>query len=173
MSRKKGGPTDRILELAKAAPGGVIRWHEADEAYRDGSPCAQSEHSNAKRYKSGSIASLKINEGGRFRTVYPPMHYRSSLNSVLKRHFHKVEGTKGYYVLKSTIFNDDWEEDARALHDFNNVFGADEFGMSTRTLAIVPRRQLSRMSDISPSDWSGTSVAVTGGDFGGASGRVT
>lgn len=146
MPRNPGGPTARILELARSAPGGVIRWHEAEDCYVQGSPAAMKERNAAR---SAPFRRGKIRRGWAY---HPSLHFHSSVKRVLTRHFEKVEGTKGYYVLRSTIYNDDRDEDIEHMHAFHDYFGCDEFGMSTQLTVFVPppanRRIPSRMSDI-------------------------
>lgn len=76
-------PTPRILRMAASAPGGVIRWWEAEEQYLLGSANAR----RARRLGSRS--------------------YCMGVKRILGRHFVKVEGTNGFYVLKSTIKGED------------------------------------------------------------------
>ncbi len=79
---RKNGPTQRILAMAISAPGGVIRWRDANAAYLLGSE-------NARRSRSNN--------------------FHMSVKRVLERHFTKVSGTHGYYVLTSSIKGDDDE----------------------------------------------------------------
>jgi hypothetical protein len=94
---------------------------------------------------------------------------------------------RGTYVLSSTMSNPDWDEDMETLQAFHNLFGADEFGMSTLKMGQAlmgaidsigsgviagAGHRFQRMSDIG-SDWTGASVSIVGGDFGGVGGRIT
>lgn len=90
------------------SPGGVIRWHEARDEYLAGSKAARDEEdkSHRRRPMIFSLASSKwqkVRSNGR--------HYHMSLSRVLERHFERVEGVNGFYVLKSTIIGD--QEDDR------------------------------------------------------------
>jgi hypothetical protein len=128
--RRANGPTAKVLELARKAPGGVITWSEAQGAYACGSAAAK---------------------------------HKLSVSNVLNRHFEKVEGMRGAYVLSSMISNPDWDEDMEELQAFHAEHGADEFGMSTWPLRGTSKQmfpegttlvRLTRMSDIE-SDQSG------------------
>lgn len=122
MARNPDGPTALILKLAREAPGGVIRWAEAEGAYRRGSKYGACNH--------------------------------MSLGNLLRRHFDKVEGARGFYVLRSTIYNDDAAEDLLMLNEFHRDFGSDEYGRShgrsPTEYSVV--RGVKRMSDIRPED---------------------
>ncbi len=96
MKRRKDGPTTRILELARSAPGGVIRWHEAEQCYLDGSESARREQRASRNIMN------RLGKLGRER-VYASANYRMGVKRVLERHFLKVEGTRGYYVLKEAV----------------------------------------------------------------------
>lgn len=75
----KNGPTEKIIEMARSAPGGVIRWRDARAEYIKGSPSARKElQSRTTRFHMG-------------------------IKRVLDRHFTRVEGTDGYYVLTESI----------------------------------------------------------------------
>ena len=128
MKRNKNGPTSRILELARTAPGGVVRWREARDEYVLGSEAAQRNERRGHK------------------------NFHMSLKRVLDRYFYKVDGTEGFYVLKSTIFNDHGYEDKQAQQAFQALFGHDEFGQSTHSIASfaspVGVRLPTRMSSI-------------------------
>ncbi len=90
------GPTAAILVMAQKAPGGVIRWCEARDEY-----LAHSEAAKRDERKANRLNQLFRNDrkaGNR--------QYHMSLHQVLKRHFAKVQGTDGYYVLKHLIVGD-------------------------------------------------------------------
>lgn len=126
--RDPNGPTAKIIELARNSPGGVIRWCEAQRTYLEHS------HFNNKWPK-------KMQSG-----------FKMNVKRILDRHFKKVEGTKGYYVLSETVPNAHDNEDVAALQNFVHIFGSDDFGMSTRTLVVVdlPHRHVNvmRMSEV-------------------------
>jgi hypothetical protein len=103
--RHKDGPTSRIIAVAIKSPGGVIRWHEAETEYLAGSSSARREHEHAVAY--GRYNRRLSNTKG-----YPSLHYHSSINNVLKRHFSKVEGTRGFYVLNEMLDGNNSEETA-------------------------------------------------------------
>jgi hypothetical protein len=76
MKKKSGkGPTQLIKEMALKAPGGVIRWYEARDAYLEGSESARRNERKGEQ------------------------NYHMSLKQTLDRNFLKVGGTDGYYVL--------------------------------------------------------------------------
>lgn len=87
---KKPHPTREILRLAQAAPGGVIRWYEARDAYLSESEAARRDERRAMR---------KGNRNGN-------RAYHMSLQRVLDRHFTSVGGVKGFYVLDHMIVGD-------------------------------------------------------------------
>jgi hypothetical protein len=94
--KRHDGPTAHILRMARQAPGGIIRWNEARDEYLKGSQTARDdEKSAASRHRRGFTSS---SGGGR--------HYHMTLHQTLKRNFLKVEGTNGYYVLKTAAFPD-------------------------------------------------------------------
>ena len=119
--KRSDGPTARILRLARAAPGGLIRWHEARDEYLKGSQTARDDEKSAasRRHRGFNLTS---SSGGR--------HYHMSLHQALERHFFPVDGTRGYYVLKGVVFNDDFTEDKQVLEDFGAAYGLDDNGMS-------------------------------------------
>lgn len=80
----KSSPTARIVSFARLQPGGVIRWREARRIYIEHSAAAQ-------RW---------IRCGG-------PFHFHMALGVVLRRHFEKVDGVDGFYVLKESMRGDD------------------------------------------------------------------
>ena len=71
-------PTRRILEFARAQPGGVIRWCEAAAKYR--------EATGISRHTS---------------------HYHMNVGHILRDNFVRVDGVRGYYVLKSFLTGED------------------------------------------------------------------
>lgn len=73
------GPTQSIIEFARTQPGGVIRWRDAHEEYVCASP-------KAKRH-------LRRGEN----------NHHIWVGEVLRRHFAKVDGVNGYYVLKEFL----------------------------------------------------------------------
>lgn len=107
--RKKDGPTARIIERARTEPGGIIRWHEAEDEY-----CSASSVARHERMQYNSLRS----RGHK----YPSAHYHSSVGRVLKKYFLKVEGTKGFYVLKESITEND-PLDHVIVNNFNRDFG--------------------------------------------------
>lgn len=134
--RRPEGPTARVLQFAASQPGTVITWSEAQHAYAQG----------VVPVWTPSIRGMQV-RGAAYR-------HKMSISNVLKKHFERVEGTRGMYVLKSTISNPDWEEDMVAMQAFHNLYGSDEFGMSTAEaaqlwfIADIPTLAFSRMSDI-------------------------
>lgn len=79
--RDPDGPTARIIRRALSQPGGVITWGEARLEYIRSSLSAQRE------VRGPSTSS----------------HFHMSLHHVLRRHFVKVEGVRGYYVHVSML----------------------------------------------------------------------
>lgn len=67
-------PTANILSFARSQPGGVIRWCEAAAKYREVTGISR-------------------------RTT----HYHMNVGHILRDFFVRVEGVRGYYVLKETI----------------------------------------------------------------------
>ena len=74
-------PTKRIIEFARRQPGGVIRWSEAEGIYRE-------ESKQARRGQG----------------------FKQNVGRLLKKHFTKVGGIRGFYVLDETIVGDPSEE---------------------------------------------------------------
>lgn len=157
--RRANGPTAKVLELARNAPGGVITWSEAQGAYAQG------------------VVPIRSRSGPQTQVQGAAAKHKMSISNVLKKHFTRVDGIRGTYVLRASIANPDWEEDMAVLQAFHDLYGSDEFGMSTggmcggpayrgheTGLPVEPR--LSRMSDI-VLDWAGASVSIIGGDFNG------
>lgn len=136
-------PTARILRLARAAPGGVIRWREARDEYVKGSHAAQEEERDARSANGLNKQTFKERTG---------RHYHMGLSRLLERHFYKVEGTRGYYVLKGVIFNDDRADDSQHLAQFRAAYGLDENGMSIShpryTIGVIDGRTLSGSFDV-------------------------
>lgn len=98
-----GHPTRAIIRFASQAPGGLIRWYEARDAYLSESAAARRDERQAAKFRFPKFPNFKPHrQNGN-------MHYHMSLKRVLDRHFLKVEGTDGYYVLRSftdeSIFN--------------------------------------------------------------------
>ena len=79
---KRGRPTREILLFAQKAPGGVIRWGEAQHIYERECPTA-----------------LRSYIG-------------MNISRILKANFTKVEGTRGFYVMNHLICGDPTEESA-------------------------------------------------------------
>lgn len=162
--RRSNGPTAKVIAFAASQPGGIISWSEAQGAYGCGV---------VVDYKGDLVRAAS--------------QHKMSVSNVLQRHFERVEGARGMYVLRSTIGNPDWDEDMAELEAHRDMFGSDEFGMSILSAGQALAHAIDsigssvvagagygfqRMSDIS-SDWSGASVSIVGGDFDGASGRIT
>jgi hypothetical protein len=132
--RRSSGPTAKVLWFASQRPGGVITWSEAKGSYACGTVLG---------YGGPRMAAA---------------HHRMSISNVLRRHFIPVEGARGLYVLKSSVDNPDWDEDMRAMQAFHDLYGSDEFGMSTRDTEDLLRslerhappkpRRFQRMSEI-------------------------
>lgn len=87
-----GHPTREIVKFAQRSPGGLIRWHEARDIYHSESAAARrderrartaSRFPNLRRMRSGNVA------------------YHMNLKRVFDRHFVKVDGVDGHYVLRS------------------------------------------------------------------------
>lgn len=78
-SRHGSNPTEKVLVMAQTAPGGVVRWRDVRDAYVSGSKAAQ-----------------------RWERMGDTYHHMS-ISQLLKRHFTKVVGTDGYYVLNHLI----------------------------------------------------------------------
>lgn len=78
------GPTANVLAFARLQPGGIIRWHEARKCYLAFSPSAQGD----------------VRRGG-------PFHFHMTLGKVLQRHFTRVEGVDGHYVLNEMMTGED------------------------------------------------------------------
>lgn len=77
---KSGKPTRHILAFAQAAPGGVVRW--------------------------GEILHIYTKEAtGKYKSMFP-----KAVSRICKTHFAKVEGVRGFYVLKHLIVGDPTEE---------------------------------------------------------------
>jgi hypothetical protein len=107
MKKKTGHPTREILLWAQSAPGGIIRWREANDIYLDESEAARRDRRNKRN------------------------NYHMSLKKVLKTHFEKVQGTDGFYVLKSRINNPNAIEDMNEMRQFHATYGSDQYGRST------------------------------------------
>jgi hypothetical protein len=118
-NKNTGHPTREILAFAQSAPGGLIRWHEARDIYLSESEAARRDERRAERFR-------KLNGKSRNGNC----NYHMSLHQLLKRHFYKVDGTDGYYVLKHTVFNDSWAEDNNALRQFIQTYGINDVGQS-------------------------------------------
>lgn len=65
------GATRHIIQRATVAPGGIIRWHEAESWYQEIAP------------QRAGWAGWKMN-----------------LSRLLKRHFVQVDGVRGHYMLR-------------------------------------------------------------------------
>jgi len=70
----KRGATASILRFARLQPGGVISWGEAAARYRMATGIPRSDH-----------------------------HYHMNLGHIFRRHFERVEGARGLYVLREAI----------------------------------------------------------------------
>lgn len=130
--RSPNGPTSMVRQYAASRPGCVISWSEAQAAYKTG---------RVRDYANSMVPGAA--------------HHKMSISNLLRRHFTRVEGAKGLYVLNTSMTNHDHEEDAEELRAFHAIHGSDEFGMSVHPLvAAIQRRAsrdraaLSRMSDI-------------------------
>lgn len=73
----------RIYDLGLHAPGNVIRWNEAESLYRAWSNAAKANF------------------------VRGATQHHQNVSRILKRHFVRVEGASGYYVLKDSIVDGD------------------------------------------------------------------
>lgn len=150
--RRPDGPTARVLKFAAGRPGGVVTWSDAQYAYAQGVVPVRSDHGPQTRVRAAAAK------------------HKLSISNVLRRHFVRVEGIRGMYVLSSTISNPDWDEDMEELQAFHDLYGADEFGMSTLSASQALAGAIDsigtsvragagygfqRMSDIG-SDWSGS-----------------
>ena len=93
-----GHPTAEILKMAMRAPGGLIRWHEARDVYVRESEAAKRDMRSTIR---GPVFSNLFSNRSRCR-VRTNYRFHMALKKVLDRHFEKVEGTNGYYVLLSS-----------------------------------------------------------------------
>lgn len=88
MKSRKDGPTKRIITMAWDAPGQLIRWREAEAVY-----------DSWNKYRKFD-------------------NNRNNLRRIFDRHFVKVEGVRGYYVLKESIRNDSVEDDQEASDQY-------------------------------------------------------
>jgi hypothetical protein len=75
-------PTKKVLEFARQQPGGIIRWSEAEMVYRMESKAARRGHG-----------------------------FMQNISRIFDRHFTKVEGVSGFYVLDETIAPDPTESE--------------------------------------------------------------
>lgn len=110
MQQQKLGPTATIVEYARGQPGCVISWSEAQHQYGLG------------QVISGRGPNAVFRPGRR--------NHKMSVSNVLRRHFVRVEGTQGLYVLRSSMENPDHEEDLMEQALFFMYYGRDEYGMS-------------------------------------------
>lgn len=78
MMRQMERPTAAIKEFARSQPGGVIRWGEAERLYL-------SHSENARRGRG----------------------FHMNLKRIFDRHFVRVDGIRGFYVLASEIVGED------------------------------------------------------------------
>lgn len=118
--RNPNGPVAKVIECAQSRPGHVISWSEARVAYGTGI---------VKGYNGPRRAAA---------------HHNMSISNVLHRYFTRVDGTRGLYVLTSSICNHDRDDDELEMKAFHAANGCDEFGMSTNGYGYP----LVRMSDI-------------------------
>lgn len=92
MYDKGNGPTARIIQRALSAPGGLIRWREAEAEYVSSSEAARR---HARRGENNHHIWLK---------------------AIFDRHFVKVEGVDGHYVLRNYTlpgypdYSGDWDD---------------------------------------------------------------
>lgn len=75
--KPKGHPTREIIRFAQQAPGGVIRWCEAENIYRQ----------ESDQWRRGKA-------------------FMQNVSRILKTHFTKVDGIRGFYVLDHMIAGD-------------------------------------------------------------------
>lgn len=81
--RNPNGPTARIIDRARSEPGGVLRWREANGEY------------------------LRASFAARVNKSRGETNYKMGLGNILQRYFVKVEGIKGFYVLKEMLEGED------------------------------------------------------------------
>lgn len=117
---RSNGPTARVKEFAGNQPGSVISWSQAQYAY--------------------STGIVKGYDGPRRGAA----HHKMSISNVLRRHFMPVEGTRGLYVLNSSMENPDWDEDMLEMQQFHAIHGCDEFGMSLPPKENALQRRITR-----------------------------
>lgn len=94
-----------IISLAISSPGGIIRWREAEKLYIEGSPSAAREAKDARlnpRRKRNASSPISMRQY----TEYPSLNYHMGISRVFQRHFTRVEGIRGYYVLNDAIGGD-------------------------------------------------------------------
>lgn len=110
--KRTGYPTREIVRFARQAPGGLIRWHEARDIYLQESAAAREDERQASQVNRRADRK----QGG--------CGYHMGLSRLLKRNFYRVDGVNGYYVLKSTVYNDSFTEDLNSLRQFNQTLSA-------------------------------------------------
>lgn len=93
----KESPTQEIIKLARQAPGGLIRWYEARDAYLEASAAARANERSASRTVEMLRRRGNVVRSNGYR------QYHMSLQQVLRRHFRKVSGTDSFYVLKEKL----------------------------------------------------------------------
>ena len=120
---RSNGPTARVKEYAASQPGCLISWAEAQAAYA-----------------TGMVKSWTGNMTG------GASQHKMSISNVLWRHFTRVEGARGLYVLTSSIENHDREDDELELAAFHAIHGCDEFGMSLPPDVNASRRRIDRQA---------------------------
>ena len=121
MTYRPNGPIAMVRKYAASRPGSLISWAEAQHAYGTGT---------VKGYDGPRKAAA---------------HHKMSVSNVLRRHFTKVEGARGLYVLSSSIANPDWDEDMEELNAFHAIHGCDEFGMSLSPAENALQRRIRRV----------------------------
>lgn len=122
------GPTARVRQYAAAQPGTLVSWSEVRNAYGTG----------IVRSHSGPRPAAA--------------EHKMSISNVLRRHFTRVEGVNGLYVLSTSMSNLDREEDEMEMRTFHAIHGCDEFGMSLSREAHALQRRLKRTGPLRMSD---------------------
>jgi len=82
VKRTVGRPCRQIRNYASSRPGGVIRWNEARDIYIKNSEAAKHDEQNGET------------------------HYHLNIRWIFRKYFLKVEGVRGFYVLKSMADGD-------------------------------------------------------------------
>jgi ABC-type long-subunit fatty acid transport system fused permease/ATPase subunit len=97
--RKRPRPTREIVLFALRQPGGVVRWREVRDVYRKSSPAAREQERREASNRHRLYQHLRRGQGG--------LQYHMALSQVLRRHFVKVDGVNGFYVLRNSIVGED------------------------------------------------------------------